>query len=217
MCKITHCKFHYILCKITYYVWNKIIQGSLSRSVWKKILSLEKFYTHIVADVADYYQVCSWRPPGPPGGPLTLGMSSWVKVSHPGSLWVIFDPSGVNYSSAYIALFVAKILPNRPVHGKGLRTRVYALTRVRFLWDFVFPVLFGHNLGPLDQKNTKNNDAADLQKVPPFVLLTLRFNVFVFLTVQNIIFSTAGALSGLGFSAGSIHPVQSIQSNPIHL
>ena len=46
------------MCKITYYVWNKIIQGSLSHSVWKKILSLEKFYTHIVADVADYYQVC---------------------------------------------------------------------------------------------------------------------------------------------------------------
>ena len=46
------------MCKITYYVWNKIIQGSLSRSVWKKFLSLEKFYTHIVADVADYYQVC---------------------------------------------------------------------------------------------------------------------------------------------------------------
>ena len=46
------------MCKITYYVWNKIIQGSLSRSVWKKFLSLEKFYTHIVADVADYYEVC---------------------------------------------------------------------------------------------------------------------------------------------------------------
>ena len=46
------------MCKITYYVWNKIIQGSLSRSVWKKFPSLEKFYTHIVADVADYYEVC---------------------------------------------------------------------------------------------------------------------------------------------------------------
>ena len=74
-----------------------------------------------------------WRPPGPPGGPLTPGMSSWVIVSHPGSLWVIFDPSGVNYSSAHIALFVAKILPNRPVHSKGLRTRVCTRTRVRFL------------------------------------------------------------------------------------
>ena len=50
------------MCKITYYVWNKIIQGSLSRSVWKKFLSLEKFYTHIVADVADYYQVWIWWP-----------------------------------------------------------------------------------------------------------------------------------------------------------
>ena len=49
------------MCKITYYVWNKIIQGSLSRSVWKKFLSLEKFYTHIVADVADYYEVCDCK------------------------------------------------------------------------------------------------------------------------------------------------------------
>ena len=72
-----------------------------------------------------------WRPPGPPGGPLTLSMSSII-VSHPRSLWVIFDPSGVNDSSAYIALFVAKKLSNRPVHSKGLRTRVYAHTRVRF-------------------------------------------------------------------------------------
>ena len=48
------------MCKITYYVWNKIIQGSLSRSVWKKFLSLEKFYTHIVANVADYYEVWSY-------------------------------------------------------------------------------------------------------------------------------------------------------------
>ena len=73
-----------------------------------------------------------WRPPGPPGGPLTPGMSSWAIVSHPGPYTVIFDPSGMNDSSAYTALFVAKILPNRPVHSKGLRTRVYARTRVRF-------------------------------------------------------------------------------------
>ena len=37
-----------------------------------------------------------WRLPGPPGAPLTPGMSSWAIVSHPGSLWVIFDPSGVS-------------------------------------------------------------------------------------------------------------------------
>ena len=42
-----------------------------------------------------------WRPPGPPGAPMTPGMSSWVIVSHSGSLWVIFDPSGVNNSSVY--------------------------------------------------------------------------------------------------------------------
>ena len=42
-----------------------------------------------------------WCPPGPPGAPLTPGMSSWTIVSHPGSLWVILDPSGVNNSSVY--------------------------------------------------------------------------------------------------------------------
>ena len=42
-----------------------------------------------------------WRPPAPPGAPMTSGMSSWVIVSHSGSLWVIFDPSGVNNSSGY--------------------------------------------------------------------------------------------------------------------
>ena len=35
-------------------------------------------------------------PPASPGAPLTPGMSSWAIVSHPGSLWVIFDPSGVS-------------------------------------------------------------------------------------------------------------------------
>ena len=47
-----------------------------------------------------------WRPLVPPGAPLvppsapmTHGMSSWVIVSHSGSLWVIFDSSGVNKSS----------------------------------------------------------------------------------------------------------------------
>ena len=39
-----------------------------------------------------------WRPPG---APMTPDMSSWAMVSHPGSLWVIFDPSGVNNSSGY--------------------------------------------------------------------------------------------------------------------
>ena len=32
---------------------------------------------------------------------------------------------------------------------------------------------------PEPKKNTKNNDAAYLQKVPPFVLLTLQFNIFL--------------------------------------
>ena len=32
---------------------------------------------------------------------------------------------------------------------------------------------------PEPKKNTNNNDAADLQKVPPFVLLTLQFNIYM--------------------------------------
>ena len=40
-----------------------------------------------------------WCPPGPPGTPLTPGMSSLAIHNHPGSLWVLFDPSGVNNSS----------------------------------------------------------------------------------------------------------------------
>jgi len=43
----------------------------------------------------------SWTPRAPPGAPMTPGMSSWAIVSHPGSLLVIFDPSGVNNSSVY--------------------------------------------------------------------------------------------------------------------
>ena len=50
-----------------------------------------------------------WRPPGPPGAPMTPGMSSWAIVSHPGSLLVIFDPSGVNNSSVYTTA-----TPSRP-------------------------------------------------------------------------------------------------------
>ena len=46
-----------------------------------------------------------WHPPGPPGAPKIPGMSSWVIVSHSGSLWVIFDPSGVNNSSVYTATY----------------------------------------------------------------------------------------------------------------
>ena len=105
-----------------------------------------------------------WLLPGPPGGSLTSSMSSWAIISYPGSLLVIFDPSGVNNSRAYTALFVAKILPNRPVHSKGLRTRVYARTRVRFFQNFVFPVLFGHNIGPLDQKRTPKKFSCRLGK-----------------------------------------------------
>ena len=51
-------------------------------------------------------------PPGPPGAPMTPGMSSWVIVSHSGSLWVIFDPSGVNNSSVYTTV------PPYPPHPK---------------------------------------------------------------------------------------------------
>ena len=39
-------------------MWNRITQRFLSHSVWKKFPSLEKFYTHIVGGVGDYYEVC---------------------------------------------------------------------------------------------------------------------------------------------------------------
>ena len=78
-----------------------------------------------------------WLLPRPPGGSLTSSMSSWAIISYPGSLLVIFDPSGVNNSRAYTALFVAKILPNRPVHSKRLRTRIYA--RTGFFLKFCIP------------------------------------------------------------------------------
>ena len=35
-------------------------------------------------------------PPGPPGAPLTPGMSSLATLNHTGSLWVIFEPFGVS-------------------------------------------------------------------------------------------------------------------------
>ena len=53
-----------------------------------------------------------WRPPGPPSAPMTHGMSSWVIVSHSGSLWVIFDPSGVNNSSVYTTVPLYPPTPN---------------------------------------------------------------------------------------------------------
>ena len=53
----------------------------------------------------------SWTPQAPPGAPwrppgalMTPGMSSWAIVSHPRSLLVIFDPSGVNNSSVLLEL-----------------------------------------------------------------------------------------------------------------
>ena len=72
------------MCKITYYVWNKIIQGSLSRSVWKKFISLEKFYTHIVADEAYYYEVWVQAKPCHVLQLISLSVYSLVK---PKILW----------------------------------------------------------------------------------------------------------------------------------
>jgi len=51
------------------------------------------FITHFGAGGSLDPPGAPWRPPG---APLTPGMSSWAIVSHPGSSWVIFDPSGVN-------------------------------------------------------------------------------------------------------------------------
>ena len=59
------------------------------------------FITHFGAGGSLDPPGAPWRPPGPPGAPLTPGMSSWAIVSHPGSSWVIFDPSGVNNWGIY--------------------------------------------------------------------------------------------------------------------
>ena len=59
------------------------------------------FITHFGAGGSLDPPGAPWRPPGPPGAPLTPGMSSWAIVSHPGSSWVIFDPSGVNNWGVY--------------------------------------------------------------------------------------------------------------------
>ena len=63
MCKITHCTFHYTLCKITHCERLHTMCGiRLYRGPCRvQYGKIEKFYTHIVADVADYYEVCSQR------------------------------------------------------------------------------------------------------------------------------------------------------------
>ena len=70
------------------------------------------------------------RPPGPPGAPMTPGMSSWVIVSHPGSLWVIFDPSGVDNSSVYTA--VAHTPPPQTQYAPR------KVTKIKFFWNFLY-------------------------------------------------------------------------------
>ena len=54
------------------------------------------FITHFGVGSSLVAHGAPWRPPGPPGTPLTPGMSSLAIHNHPGSLWVIFDPSGVS-------------------------------------------------------------------------------------------------------------------------
>ena len=50
--------------------------------------------------------------------------------------------------------------------------------QIFFLNFFVWVVLFGHNYGPVNQKNLTRIFPAKLEKVPPFVLLILQFNIF---------------------------------------
>ena len=57
------------------------------------------FITHFGVGSSLVASGAPWCPPGPPGTPLAPGMSSLAIHNHPGSLWVLFDPSGVNNSS----------------------------------------------------------------------------------------------------------------------
>ena len=51
--------------------------------------------------------------------------------------------------------------------------------QIFFLIFFVWVVLFGHNYGPVNQKKLTGIVPAELEKVPPFVLLILQFNLSV--------------------------------------
>ena len=87
---------HYTLCvKLHTMCGTKIIfiQGSLQRSVWKKFLSLEKFYTNVVGGVGDYYQVCPPSPPPPPTfnklfKKTNVFFYSWESISSNGDSFV---------------------------------------------------------------------------------------------------------------------------------
>ena len=83
---------------------------------------------------------------------MTPGMSSWAIVSHPGSLLVIFDPSGVNNSSVSLELPPAYPQPQH-VQLRHIRFLTFSDD---FFFNFVFPGLFGHNWGPLKKKKNEN-------------------------------------------------------------
>ena len=105
------------------------------------------FITHFGAGGSLDPPGAPWRPPGPPGAPLTPGMSSWAIVSHPGTSWVIFDPSGVNNWGVYTtvhctalhnALFVQYLLLATEQVGSYFKScvLVYHLT-------YIYPNSFG--------------------------------------------------------------------------
>ena len=81
----------------------------------------------------------------PPGTPLTPGMSSLAIHNHPGSLWVIFDPSGVsNWGVSLLCIAVQFCV------------FLCLCNFLRFLGVFGFFVWFGlisSYLGPLNTEN----------------------------------------------------------------
>ena len=109
-------------------------------------------------------------PPGPPGAPMTPGMSSQTIVSHPGSLWVIFDPTAVNNP--------------RPAGGGVSRQTHHPLIHIRFrhIRMRFFLILYSRAYFDITKalwksKKLESFFSAELEKVPSFVLLSLQFNI----------------------------------------
>ena len=114
------------------YTFYFISQGSL-RCTWgpnNGLACVWRLFKNVLAKLGGP-SVYSEDPPGPPGAPMTPGMASWAIVSHPGSEWVIFDPSGVDNSSVYTA-----VRPYTPPPQTQYAPR--KVTKINFFWNFLY-------------------------------------------------------------------------------
>ena len=106
------------------------------------------FITHFGVGSSLVAPGAPWCPPGPPGTPLTPGMSSLAIHNHPGSLWVIFDPSGVsNWGVSLLCI---------AVHCSALQCNFALFAFFVFLcYFFTFFAWFGFILSYWSPTNTK--------------------------------------------------------------